>query len=256
MRTVANAVVLMYHQIRPDNVDSDWVPNRLADPWYGTSRKDFREQLTYLADHGYPVLSLGEFFGRVAHPKPLGKGPAVIITFDDGYVTDLDEAAPLLAERGFPATFFLATSWIGKSGMLNPAGVRTLDAGPFTVGSHGATHRFLTHLGEHALVSELNLSREKLRVVTGRLPAYLSVPGGRHDRIVREKALELGFEGILTSDIGVARNTERVRIPRVVISRKTDLRTFARLLDPSSISFKTEMVKGWAKRTAHKVLNY
>lgn len=255
MKSLINAVVLMYHQIRPDNVSAEWVPNRLADPWYGISRKELRGQLDYLADHGYSILSLSEFFGATYRAKPSGQGPAIIITFDDGYATDLDEAAPLLAERGFPATFFLATSWIGKAGMLNLAGVRTLDAGPFTVGSHGATHRFLTHLGEPGLVSELRASQEKLKAVTGRLPSYLSVPGGRHDRTVREKAQELGFKGILTSDVGVARNTEQFRVPRVVITRNTSLKMFARLLDPTSGPFRTEVVKGWLKRTARKVLN-
>jgi peptidoglycan/xylan/chitin deacetylase (PgdA/CDA1 family) len=255
MKSLNNAVVLMYHQIRPDNVSPDWTPSRLADPWYGISRKEFREQLTYLSDRGYPILSLSEFFETTYRVQHSVQMPAIIITFDDGYSTDLDEAAPLLAERGFPATFFLATSWIGKAGMLNPAGVRTLDAGPFTVGSHGATHRFLTQLGEQGLVSELRTSREKLKSVTGRFPAYLSVPGGRHDRTVREKAQELGFKGVFTSDVGVARNTEQFRIPRVVITRNTSLKTFARLLDPTSGPFRTEFVKGWVKRTVRKVLN-
>lgn len=254
MNPVMDAVVLMYHQIRPDNVRPDWVPNQLADPWYGVSRGAFREQLAYISDQGIPVLSLADFFGEIQRPERLAKGPAVIITFDDGYSTDLDEAAPLLAEHGYPATFFLATSRMGESGMMKPADIRTLDSGLFTVGSHGATHRFLTSLDEQSLVFELESSRDKLTAFTGRPPEYLSVPGGRHNLLVREKAREIGFSGILTSEIGVARSTQRLRIPRVVVSRDMSLKSFARLLDPSSGLFKTQMAKSWMKKGIRKFL--
>ena len=36
------------------------------------------------------------------------------ITFDDGYADNLQVAAPLLAERGLPATFFIVSGTIGS----------------------------------------------------------------------------------------------------------------------------------------------
>ena len=37
---------------------------------------------------------------------------AVALTFDDGYLDNLQVAAPLLQQRGMPAAFFLTTRWI------------------------------------------------------------------------------------------------------------------------------------------------
>ena len=42
----------------------------------------------------------------------------VAITFDDGYLDNAQCAAPILAEYGFPATFFLATGFIGRNRWL------------------------------------------------------------------------------------------------------------------------------------------
>jgi len=42
----------------------------------------------------------------------------VVITFDDGYLDNLQCAAPILQEYGFPAAFFLATGFIGANRWL------------------------------------------------------------------------------------------------------------------------------------------
>ena len=46
---------------------------------------------------------------------PVPKLPAVILTFDDGLVTDYEIAFPLLAEFGQRAVFFLNTATIGQA---------------------------------------------------------------------------------------------------------------------------------------------
>lgn len=69
-----------------------------------------REGLKYLRRAGYEFLSLYEIFDRLAVGCPLGG--AVGFTIDDGYIEQLDIAAPIFAEFDCPVTLFLTTGFI------------------------------------------------------------------------------------------------------------------------------------------------
>src|SRR5947208_11887906 len=62
--------------------------------------------------------------GRVVDLR--GDERAVLLTFDDGDASAATTVAPLLASRGWPAHFFIVTSWIGEPGRLNADGIRRL----------------------------------------------------------------------------------------------------------------------------------
>ena len=56
---------------------------------------------------------------------------AVSITFDDGYANNRTIAAPLLKERGIPATVFVATGYLNGGRMFNDTVIETVrQAGP------------------------------------------------------------------------------------------------------------------------------
>jgi peptidoglycan/xylan/chitin deacetylase (PgdA/CDA1 family) len=102
-RIAPKALVLMYHRI----AESD------ADPWgLCVSPRHFAEHLEVLSSHGR-TLSLTELTRAVRS----GRVPrnAVAVTFDDGYIDNLEQAAPLLERYGVPATIFVATGYIGSS---------------------------------------------------------------------------------------------------------------------------------------------
>ncbi len=57
------------------------------------------------------VLTLSEAIERIASPAPW-REPAALVTFDDGYRDNFEIAAPILRDRGVPATFFLPTAFL------------------------------------------------------------------------------------------------------------------------------------------------
>ena len=100
-RRSANPVglVLIHHEIAPSQGD----PDRELLPALGADL--FRAQLEHLAKR-YDVVPLRDLRARAAE-RSAGDPLPVAITFDDDLANHARVAAPILAQFGFPATFFL-----------------------------------------------------------------------------------------------------------------------------------------------------
>lgn len=94
------AVVLCYHRIAGYDID----------PWNSfVTPENFDEQLHILSRH-FNVVSLSDLvtdFDKVATRK------TVCLSFDDGYLDNFSVARPLLKKHNLPASFFIASSFIG-----------------------------------------------------------------------------------------------------------------------------------------------
>lgn len=108
--------VLMYHHILPEN-------QRLALPYNSAiiSFESFKRQMGWLHDMGWTALSLEEFYDALTNDTPVPE-KSFVITFDDGYASNLFFAFPTLNRYNFPATEFIITAnleeetrkWDGK----------------------------------------------------------------------------------------------------------------------------------------------
>jgi peptidoglycan/xylan/chitin deacetylase (PgdA/CDA1 family) len=83
------------------------------DPWnLAVSASHFEEHLQRLRRFGEP-MPLDRFAASLREGDS-GR-PAIVVTFDDGYVDNLLTAAPLLARYAVPATVFVATGYVGAN---------------------------------------------------------------------------------------------------------------------------------------------
>jgi peptidoglycan/xylan/chitin deacetylase (PgdA/CDA1 family) len=76
----------------------------------GVGRLGFAKQLRTLARFA-TVLPLQDALRRMEAGEPLPPR-AVVLTFDDGYLDNLELGGPMLAQHGFPATFFLVPGFL------------------------------------------------------------------------------------------------------------------------------------------------
>jgi peptidoglycan/xylan/chitin deacetylase (PgdA/CDA1 family) len=96
----------MYHRVADLDVD----------PWgLAVTEENFESQLQHLAAEWNPTP-----LRSIALERPLltrGR-PKVAVTFDDGYVDNLERAVPILERYEIPATIFLTTDAIDRPGEL------------------------------------------------------------------------------------------------------------------------------------------
>lgn len=198
MNGTSGFMALMYHELlAPGQHPCEDTPGYRR---YVLSRQEFSQQLDLLTSAEMTGLALGSLVATLPRDP---SSPAVAITFDDGCASDLEHAAPLLAARGFGATFFIVPGFLGRRGYLTAPGVRELAAAGFEIGSHGLTHALLSHLPPQELARELIDSRARLEDVSGVGVHLLSCPGGRWSPLVASVARSAGYGIVATSAIGL-----------------------------------------------------
>ncbi|BAM07925.1 polysaccharide deacetylase family protein [Leptospirillum ferrooxidans] len=231
------AIILMYHQLIPNDAPGNWTPNDLADPYYGVREQVFREHLSLFRRTSLPVIDLDHYLSEEASREdpPL----SIIISFDDGYQSDLALAGKALVTAGFPAIFFLSTARLGGHGMMTPEQARELALLPrMRIGAHGATHRFLTDLTDKELEGELQDAKLKIQEWSGEKNIYISAPGGRINSNAIRKVMEAGYKGLLTSNPGAyIKGGDPFFIPRLPVTNTMSVKQLESLLDPDSFSF-------------------
>jgi peptidoglycan/xylan/chitin deacetylase (PgdA/CDA1 family) len=231
------SVLLMYHQI-------DDVPG--PEGRYAVTTERFREQLVHLAAEGYEVLGIDQALAR-----PETKRRRVVMTFDDGTTSDHCVAAPLLAQHGFGATFYVIAGRLGHEGFMTEGEIAELAARGFEIGSHSMTHPYLNDLAAPALETEIAGSKRRLEEILGRPVRHFACPGGRVNRRVRAAVKAAGYASLATSRTGATRaGSDPYRLPRIAVYRHTALPEFARLCRGEGLLFRRlpEAARGAVRR--------
>jgi peptidoglycan/xylan/chitin deacetylase (PgdA/CDA1 family) len=149
----------------------------------------FREQLALLRRNGWRALSLDEFVAAldgVAVPRK-----SFLLTIDDGHVSALRHAAPILAEQGIPSVFFVPPAVLGGPLSWNPAyldeqlGARAqiaaLSGTGMEVGVHSWDHSRMVGMTEAELDRQVSQAREAVHSIMGYLPRSFAYPYGAYD---------------------------------------------------------------------------
>lgn len=132
--------------------------------------------------------------------EPRASGAMVSVTFDDGLLSQYDNALPVLRANGIPATFYVVSGLIGISTTMTSAQVRTVQAAGNEIGSHTVTHRDLTTLSGPELTAELANSKAALEAQFGTVRA-LAYPYGATNATVAAAAARY-YSSARTTDGG------------------------------------------------------
>lgn len=200
------------------------------------TRRELRRQLRVLRDRQLRFVDL-EGLRRVLVGEDRGE-PAVCVTFDDGYVDNLELAVPVLEEMGCPATFFVVTDRVGRTANWDPAlqsaplmtwpQLRELRGRGFGIGSHTRTHPWLTRVSAEVRDEELSGARATLEDRLGEPCRFLAYPYGDRDTRVIEAAAAAGYEMAVTVQLGFARmHTHPLQVPRCSVLSSDQPWTFA-----------------------------
>ena len=191
--------ILLYHGLWTD-------PNQLrgrspAEVRYWIEAKVFEKQVRRLSALGYTAVTLADL---PAYRTDTVAGKPIVLTFDDGWVSDWKIATPILERFGWKAEFFVTVGWVGQPGFLAWEDLRQVLNAGMGIQSHSMTHPDLTQLSREEIRWELLTSKETLEERLGKAIAFFALPGGS-GRVseVAGLAREAGYVGVCTSEVGL-----------------------------------------------------
>gem|GEM_PF-1956605 len=163
----------------------------------------FERQIIGLLDAGYEPVPLARLVRALNGPAALPAKP-VVLTFDDGWDSQLRVALPILTKYRVPATFFVMPGFDEKEpGHLDFAGFEALAAAGMSVQSHTVNHADLPRLiasNIGAAQAETVESRDVLTALGGR--DHFAYPYGALDAASEDLVRSTGYLAAVSTNIG------------------------------------------------------
>lgn len=124
----------------------------------------------------------------------------VELSFDDGYVSDIEIALPALVERSLSARFFPVAGRLGEPGFVDAISIETMASAGMVIGSHGMRHRSWRNLDAESANEEFSVARSIIAKAAGKSVTTASCPFGAYDRHVLRALRRCGYTKVFTSD--------------------------------------------------------
>jgi peptidoglycan/xylan/chitin deacetylase (PgdA/CDA1 family) len=132
---------------------------------------DLERQIERLLSWDYELVN----FGRLAREAQNGRAEGyAALTFDDGYIDNLELLLPILNRYGISATVFVVSGWLGQDHPVTPwariltdTEVKELHRGGVEIGSHTRSHPDLRELSYEEALAEFVASKSDLEEIIG-----------------------------------------------------------------------------------------
>ncbi|OEF96712.1 polysaccharide deacetylase family protein [Desulfuribacillus alkaliarsenatis] len=215
--------ILMYHKIAEPSAGN---PMRQL----YVSTENFNEQMRTLKENGYNTVTMEEVYRHWEYGDPLPEKP-IVLSFDDGYLTDLINANPILIRHEYRGNFYVNPGGVlnNSPGLMSIEQIQMLAGYGHLIGSHGYYHSDLSMLSAHLTDIELSWSKATLESWLGRMVEHFCYPYGRYQSYTLKALEDIGYKTALTTQYGFANsNQDYYQLARIRINYSDDLRTFKR----------------------------
>jgi peptidoglycan/xylan/chitin deacetylase (PgdA/CDA1 family) len=189
----------------------------------------FDQQMKFLQDAGYHAITFADLADYFEQGRELPTLP-VIISFDDGWVTQYENALPSLSKYHFPATFFVVTDYIGHRGFISWPQLQTLLTEGMRIGSHSRSHPRFSKITDPALLwDQIYNSKTILESQIEASVAEFAYPYGSYNTAAIDMVKAAGYRVARGCCSGVAHTSTDIFALRAIMA-PNDLTNFQKYL--------------------------
>lgn len=195
-RRTIRVPILMYHYISVPPPDADKYRLDLS-----VTPANFKAHVEYILAAGYHPITVADLADYLRRGIPLPPNP-IILTFDDGYLDNYENAFPILKEYKIPATFFVITDFVDnkKPGYMTWNQLEDMAIEGMEIGSHTMTHVDLSTKSRTIQASEIAGSKATIEARIGTPVKSFGYPAGKYDSRTLEILRSVGYQAAVTTD--------------------------------------------------------
>jgi peptidoglycan/xylan/chitin deacetylase (PgdA/CDA1 family) len=204
--------ILMYHYLSEPPADANDIRRNLS-----ISPAQFEAHLAYLRQAGYEAITMKQLAYALSGQETLPPKP-IIITFDDGYRDNYENAFPLLQKYSYPGVFYIFTYPLDHNDdrYLSWEMVEEMHRAGMEFGSHGYRHWELNGRDVDFLVYEILGSKEAIEAHINEPVRFFSYPVGRYDALAIQVVESANFWNAVTTEFGIEHSfADRYTLPRI-----------------------------------------
>ena len=211
-----SAVILQYHHV------SDNTPVVTS-----VTPEVFKRHIDYLADNKFNIISLVEAISALQNKRPLPE-KAVVITFDDAYLSIYTNAFPLLKEKQWPFTIFVATTPVDKNyhRFLSWSQIQEMAKNGATLANHTMNHdHSVERMAGETVVQwlkrfkqDVEATEQKIKAKTGQSVKQFAWTFGETTPQLRNLLKEMGYIGLGQQSGAASELSDFTRLPRFPMS--------------------------------------
>jgi peptidoglycan/xylan/chitin deacetylase (PgdA/CDA1 family) len=200
----------MYHVINPPPAGAKF-------PGLYVPGEEFSEQMQALAKAGYRAVTMNQMLANWTHGVKLPGGKPIVVSFDNGYQSQLTNAEPVLRKLGWVGVENIQLTGLPPSqGGLSRAQVSELVADGWELDTQGISHADLIALSPSALHEQVVVAREELKRRYHVPVNWFCYPSGHYNAAVIAELKAAGYVGSTTVVPGWASpEQDAYRLPRL-----------------------------------------
>ncbi len=186
--------VLNYHQI------NDRDHNALT-----LSTAEFDAQMHYLASNGYHAITTKELADHLENGAALPEKP-ILLTFDDGYIDNYENAYPILQKYGLKGSIFIITDYLNvyPNYLTWEIAQEMQNSGIIDIECHTMTHVPLSELDSaEDLQHEAVDSKQAIETHLQKEVTSIAYPCGAYNDEVQRIVQEAGYRTAFTVNYGL-----------------------------------------------------
>lgn len=198
------------------------------------SLENFKEQMDYLYKNNYHTATMEELERFINGTLDLPKN-AIVITFDDGYLSNVIHAYPVMKQYYQKGAIFLGINTVLKKEDYLPSSLQFIHkdelfkySDVFNYCSH--TYKMHNMNNEKAYLEILSYDEIKNDLIISKELTggdYISYPFGKYNETSLKVVKDLGFKLGFTVNYGhVYPNSPRLELPRIMVYNHTTMNKF------------------------------
>jgi len=239
--------ILEYHDLseRPHKVRDFHSP-------YILLNTKFYKQMEWLSKNGYRALTIDDLLRNNISEK------AVVLTFDDGHISNYKLAFPILMNFNFVATFFVIPEFLSQKGYITRQQILEMYEQGMKFESHSLTHPYLLSLTKEEIILELRKSKEKIEEIINSDINHFSVPYGFYNKYLVRCVNNAGYKSLVTEDFGYykpKKDSFHV-LPRFTVKSQTELSKFTNIVEKRKLKLINDYLEALFIQNFKRILGF